>query len=91
MRERTTGVVQTRGCSESNCAEPKARARELELEPKWLRRNLLKADARTTGKVVKVEFAGERGVTVDKTYAYTQTKDQLTGQFVSVYADLRLP
>ena len=32
MRERTTGVVQTRGRSESNCAEPKARARELELE-----------------------------------------------------------
>jgi hypothetical protein len=53
--------------------------------------DLLKADARATGKIVKVEFTGERGVTVDKTYAYTQTKDQLTGQFVSVYADLRLP
>ncbi len=53
--------------------------------------DVLKADARTTGKVVKVEFAGDRGVTVDKTYVFTQNKDQLTGQFVSVFSDLRLP
>ena len=33
--------------------------------------DLLKAEARTTGKIVKVEFTGERGVTVDKTYLHT--------------------
>ncbi len=53
--------------------------------------DLLKDDPRTGGKVVKIEFGGDRGVTVDKAFAFTQSKDQLTGQFAGPFSDLRLP
>ncbi len=53
--------------------------------------DLLKDDPRSSGKLVKIEFGGDRGVTVDKAFAFTQSKDQLTGQFTGVFSDLRLP
>ena len=52
---------------------------------------MLKADSRAHGKVVKIEWIKKRGITVDKIYAFQQNSNDLTGQFVGAFADLRLP
>ena len=51
---------------------------------------ILKADARTTNKEVKVVNKGDRGVTVDGIYAYEQPKEHL-GSFSGAYSNLTLP
>ena len=53
--------------------------------------DVLKADTRAFGKAVKIEWIKERGITVDKVYAFQQSSKDLTGQFVGAFADLRLP
>ena len=53
--------------------------------------DLLKTDARAHGRVVKIEWLKERGITVDKGHAFQQSSTDLTGQFVRAFADLRLP
>ena len=53
--------------------------------------DLIKADARATGKDVKIEFTGERGVTVNKVFGFSQAQNELTGKFVGAFTDLRLP
>ena len=50
-----------------------------------------KADTRAHCKVVKIEWIKERGITVDKIHAFQQNSNDLTGQFVSAFTDLRLP
>ena len=53
--------------------------------------DLLKADVRAHGKFLKMEWIKERGITVDKVYAFQQSSSDLTGQFFGAFADLRLP
>ena len=53
--------------------------------------DVLKADTRAHGRVVKIEWLKDRGVTVDKVYAFQQNSNDLTCQFVGAFADLRLP
>ena len=53
--------------------------------------DLLKTDARAHGRVVKIKWLKERGITVDKVPAFQQSSTDLTGQFVAAFADLRLP
>ena len=40
--------------------------------------DVLKADSRARGKVVKIEWMKERVVTVDKVYAFHQNSNDLT-------------
>ena len=53
--------------------------------------DVIRADARCAHKTVKIQFTGERGVTVDLIYAFNQDKQELTGKFSGAFADLRLP
>ena len=48
-------------------------------------------DPRNTGKVVKCEHIGSRGVTVDGVYCFDQPKGQDMGKFVSPFEDLETP
>ncbi len=52
--------------------------------------DLLKGE-RAKHATVKIEWTGERGVTVDGAYAFSQGKKDLTGTFTGAYADLKLP
>ncbi len=51
----------------------------------------LRADPRCAGQTVKPEFMGERGVTVDKVYAFTQGKNDVTGKYIGKFANLTVP
>ena len=51
---------------------------------------LIAADPRARGKNAKKEFFGERGVTVDGVYAFSQGSVG-KGDFVGAFADLKLP
>ena len=53
--------------------------------------DVLKADERCRGKVVKIEFSGSRGVTVDKVYAFSQDENELKGMYASPFTDLSAP
>ena len=53
--------------------------------------DVLKADTRAHGRVVKIEWLKDPGVTVDQVYAFQQNSNDLTCQFVRAFADLRLP
>ncbi len=53
--------------------------------------DLIKGDARFTGKLSKIEWNGERGVTVDGSFVFKQAQADLTGTFDSKYPDLSLP
>ena len=52
---------------------------------------VLKDHADHANKAIKIEFTGNRGVTVDGVYAFEQDKVELEGKFVAPYADLVLP
>ncbi len=53
--------------------------------------DLIKGDARFTGKLTKIEWNGERGVTVDGSFVFKQAQADLTGAFDPKYPDLTLP
>ena len=53
--------------------------------------DLLKDDVRYNGCTVKIEWMGERGVTVDKVFAFTQNATDVTGTFVGKFSDITLP
>ena len=53
--------------------------------------DVLKADPRVSGKTAKIEWIKERGVTIDKIFAFQQSSSDLAGQFVGEFSDLRLP
>ena len=53
--------------------------------------DLLKEDARAKGKTVKIEWVGDRGVTVNGSYAFSQDKFEATGTFRTPFADLTVP
>ncbi len=53
--------------------------------------DVLKADDRCKGKVVKIVWTGERGVTVDDSFAFTQGQADLAGKFGGKFADMTLP
>ena len=52
---------------------------------------VLKDHADHANKTIKIEFTGNRGVTVDGVYAFEQDKVEIEGKFVAPYADLVLP
>ena len=47
-------------------------------------------DTRVHGKVVKIEWIKERGITIEKVYVFQQRLFNLTGQFVEAFAELRV-
>ena len=51
---------------------------------------VLKADARSKDSEIKTVFKGERGVTVNGTYAFEQPQNQ-KGAFIAPYDNLSLP
>ena len=51
----------------------------------------IKEDGRFTGKTPKIEWVGERGVTVDGSFVFTQGQADVVGKFVEKYADMTLP
>ena len=53
--------------------------------------DVLKADDRCKGKVVKIVWTGERGVTVDDSFAFTQGQADLVSKFGGKFADTTLP
>ena len=52
---------------------------------------MVKADPRAVGKCAKIEWGNERGVTLDKMFVFQQASNDLAGQFVGEFSDLRLP
>ena len=52
---------------------------------------VIKADDRFKGKTAKIEWVGERGVTVDGSFVFSQGQADVTGKFVDKYADMTLP
>jgi hypothetical protein len=53
--------------------------------------DVIKADDRFKGKTAKIEWVGERGVTVDGSFVFSQGQADVTGKFVDKYADMTLP
>ena len=53
--------------------------------------DLLKEDTRFKKSSMKIEWSGERGVTIDKTYVFVQRSSDVVGEFVGPCADFRLP
>ena len=53
--------------------------------------DMIKGDSRFTGKTTKIEWNGERGVTVDGSFVFKQAQADLTGAFDPKYPDLTLP
>ena len=53
--------------------------------------DVLKKDPRCAGSAVKIEYDGNRGVTINGIYAYDQKKGNDLGEFVPPYGDLKLP
>ena len=50
----------------------------------------IKAHPMSRDKTVKIEWAKERGVTVDGIFAFTQNQTELQGSFVTPFNDLKL-
>ena len=53
--------------------------------------DVIKADSRFSGSTVKIEWIGERGVTVDKEYVFQQGASDSIGEFIDKYSDMTLP
>ena len=52
---------------------------------------ILKKDARCTGKQVKIEWRENRGITVDTVFAFDQAKGREVRKFVAPFDDLTVP
>ena len=53
--------------------------------------NVIKQHQEHKNKNIKIHFTGDRGITVDDTYAFVQGKTDDIGDFTAQFDDLVLP